>query len=191
MAEPAATSPTQIRCRFRCEPCVGVSPSPRCSHRFGLQFVHMPVVDVASESARGLPASSGAASSGDPTGSASNASNLEALLIGENPVTELKDLKQKATLLRKEKQELARKLRNAQRKHKRLKEKAKQLSDQDLLSVMLLRRDKKSRTEDVAALNTTQQTATTAPNPPAPENLDVPMGGTLAEVADGHRELEG
>ena len=150
----------------------------------------MPVVDVASESARGLPASSGAASSGDPTGSASNASNLEALLIGENPVTELKDLKQKATLLRKEKSELARKLRNAQRKHKRLKEKAKQLSDQDLLSVMLLRRDKKSRTEGTAAANAHQQAATTAGNPPAPENPDVPVGGTLAEIADGHRQLE-
>ena len=191
MAEPAATSRTQIRCRFNFEPRIRVSPSPRCSNRFGLKFVDMPIVDVASGSARDLPASSGAASSGDPTGSASNSANLEAFLSGENPVTELKDLKAKAALLRKEKQELARTLRNAQRKHKRLKEKAKQLSDQDLLSVMLLRRDKKSRTEDVAALNTTQQTATTAPNPPAPENLDVPMGGTLAEVADGHRELEG
>ena len=122
----------------------------------------MTIVDVASEPPPRLTAGSGASSSGDPTGSAAGSANVEALLIGENLVTELKDLKQKAALLRKEKQELSRKLRNAQRKHKRLKEKAKQLSDQDLLSVMLLRREKKSRTEDPAAATAGAQAAATA-----------------------------
>ena len=147
----------------------------------------MPVVDVASGPPRGPFASTSASSSGDRTGSATDSANLEALLIGENPVTELKDLKQKAALLRKEKQELARKLRNAQRKHKRLKEKAKQLSDQDLLSVMLLRREKKSRTEDTAAANADEQAAPLPANPPAPENPDQVMGDQLAELADDRR----
>lgn len=111
-------------------------------------------------------------------------------MIGENPVTELKGLKQKAAQLRKEKQELARQLRNAQRKHKRLKEKAKQLSDQDLLSVMLLRRDKKSRTEDTAAASAGEQAATTAAKPPAPENRDLAMDSGLAEHEENHRALD-
>ena len=58
---------------------------------------------------------------------------------------ELKDLKLKAAQMRKEKKELARQLRNAERKQKRLKEKAKLLSDQDVLSVIVMRRDKKAR----------------------------------------------
>ena len=61
----------------------------------------------------------------------------------DNPVAELKCLKEQAAKLRQHKKELARQLRNAQRKHKRLKEKAKQLSDNDLLSVMLIRQEKK------------------------------------------------
>jgi len=68
----------------------------------------------------------------------------------DNPVAELKCLKEQAAKLRQHKKELARKLRNAQRKHKRLKEKAKQLSDNDLLSVMLMRQEKKARLETAA-----------------------------------------
>jgi hypothetical protein len=84
----------------------------------------------------------------------------------DNPVAELKCLKEQAAKLRQKKKELADQLRNAQRKHKRLKEKAKQRSDNHLLSVMLLRHEKKARLETAAeaaaAANGTSNASQTA-----------------------------
>jgi TolA-binding protein len=114
----------------------------------------MPILELSDE-VSGLaeaaePAPSKAAAS-STTGAAASLTALISEAHTENPVQELKDLKQKAAQLRKEKKELARQLRNAERKQKRLKEKAKLLSDQDLLSVIIMRRDKKARIADPPA----------------------------------------
>jgi hypothetical protein len=84
----------------------------------------MPVVDVSTKAARPDSVGAPASCSAHDAGEAAAAAHLEALVTDENPVTELNYLKQKAAELRKEKQQLTRALRNAQRKHKRLKEKA-------------------------------------------------------------------
>ena len=60
----------------------------------------------------------------------------------ENPDSTVQGLKDKAAELRKRKKELARQLRNATRKNKRIKEKAKQLSTADLLAVICMRQAK-------------------------------------------------
>ena len=116
----------------------------------------MPIVELGGSDASGLGVAAGpAASEAAAAATTAAAASLTALMSeaqSENPVQELKDLKEKAAQLRKEKKELARQLRNAERKQKRLKEKAKLLSDQDLLSVIIMRRDKKAR----------------GPEPPAP-----------------------
>lgn len=108
----------------------------------------MPIVELGDEATGHAVATRPASSEAAASSANSAAASLTALIEGaqqENPVQELKDLKQKAAQLRKDKKELARQLRNAQRKQKRLKEKAKLLSDQDLLSVIIMRKDKKAR----------------------------------------------
>jgi chromosome segregation ATPase len=108
----------------------------------------MPIVELSDEASGLAEAAKPAASEAAASSTTAAAASLTALMSeaqSENPVHELKDLKEKAAQLRKEKKELARRLRNAERKQKRLKEKAKLLSDQDLLSVIIMRRDKKAR----------------------------------------------
>ena len=55
--------------------------------------------------------------------------------------------------------------------------------------MMLLRRDKKSRTEDTAAANAGEQAATLPSNPPAPENPDQLRRDQLPELAEDPRAL--
>ena len=108
----------------------------------------MPILELSDEVSGLAEAAQPAPSEAAASSTTAAAASLNALMSEahtENPVQELKDLKQKAAQLRKEKKEFARQLRNAERKQKRLKEKAKLLSDQDLLSVIIMRRDKKAR----------------------------------------------
>ena len=48
------------------------------------------------------------------------------------------------------KKQIVKELRNAERKRKRLRERVRQLTDEDLLSVMLMRKDKRNRRPQVA-----------------------------------------
>ena len=147
----------------------------------------MPIVDVARDTSPARPVSAEAESERRAAGAAGAGIEglpaTEAVAI-ENPVAELKCLKEQAAKLRQQKKELARHLRNAQRKHKRLKEKAKQLSDNDLLSVMLMRQEKKARlgtaAEAAANVNGTSNTSQTA-------NQSGPQSGPSEEV---HREQQ-
>jgi peptidoglycan hydrolase CwlO-like protein len=109
-------------------------------------------------------------------------------MVGDNPVAEPKDLKHKAAELRKEKQELNRALRNAQRRNKRLNEKAKQLSDADLLSVMLMRRDKKARLDELAGAQAAAASA--AAGAAGPADVEVVAPGTSSERPHQHMQGE-
>ena len=113
----------------------------------------MPILDVARDTSPARPVSAETESESRAAGAAAAITEghpLTGTVAIDNPVAELKCLKEQAAKLRQHKKELARQLRNAQRKHKRLKEKAKQLSDNDLLSVMLMRQEKKARLETAA-----------------------------------------
>jgi len=147
----------------------------------------MPVVDVAAENEPGPSAARAAPSTSIASTSAATAA-LEALMVADNPVAELKDLKQKAAELRKEKQELNRALRNAQRRNKRLKEKAKQLSDADLLSVMLTRRDKKARLDELAGAQAAAASA--AAGAAGPADVEVVAPGASSERPQEHMQGE-
>ena len=140
----------------------------------------MPVLDVAAEVPAPPPGGSQAQGTTLATGQTSTTPEVNPLTAAgeiDNPVAELKDLKQKAAALSKQKKELARQLRNAQRKHKRLKEKAKQLSDQDLLSVMLMRKEKKARCDNGAEAAAAVAAAMAAQAPAGPAGGPSTPGG--------------
>ena len=106
----------------------------------------MPVVDATSAeaAASSAVAAPAAARRGALTSRISRdaISGLMDSMAVENPDSTVQGLKDKAAELRKRKKELARQLRNATRKNKRIKEKAKQLSTADLLAVICMRQAK-------------------------------------------------
>jgi hypothetical protein len=129
----------------------------------------MPILDVARDTSPARPVSAETESESRAAGAAAAITEghpLTGAVAIDNPVAELKCLKEQAAKLRQHKKELARQLRNAQRKRKRLKEKPKQLSCNDLLSVMLMRQEKKARLETAAeaaaAANGTSNASQTA-----------------------------
>lgn len=79
--------------------------------------------------------------------------SLESLLAAaaDNPDSTVAGLKMRADELKKEKRALQKSLRNAQRRTKRIKEKAKLLSDSDLMSVIRMRQEKKEANKTKAA----------------------------------------
>ncbi len=118
----------------------------------------MPIVDT-------LPSASGG---GDPDGHAQHtataptgtrpASNTSMFSGGcfdavtcENPTDTVLGLKRKKAEIRKERKDISRNLRNAERRTKRLKEKARLLSDNDLLSVVVMRRDRAAKEDGTSS----------------------------------------
>jgi hypothetical protein len=91
-------------------------------------------------------------------------------------------LKKKALDMRKERRVVAIQLKTAQKKQRRLKEKARQLTDEDLLSVILMRRGNKQLTID--------------PNPPdvsrpnEVEGQPAPAASSAASAIDGDVDLQ-
>lgn len=75
-------------------------------------------------------------------------------VLEEDPLTkQILAMKEEQVRLKKEKQELKRKLKNAEGRRARLKKKARQLTDEDLVHVLMWRKeakDKKNAAEDGA-----------------------------------------
>ena len=94
---------------------------------------------------------SAAAASGPPAAPAEEGPRLHSSSINER-IADLKKLQQEQKATR---QRVAKELRNEERKRRRLKERAKQLTDEDLLAVLCLRRGTKrgpeSASQDTAA----------------------------------------
>ena len=67
--------------------------------------------------------------------------------IGSKLLTEIQRLKAEQTAIRLSKQKVAKELKNAERKRSRLKKRAKLLSDNDLVAVMMLRVAEKKDTQ--------------------------------------------
>ena len=81
------------------------------------------------------PVEGGASSSDKPSPGA--AARVEQ--TGKSILTEIQELKEQQKRAREEKKKISKDLRNAEKRRQRLKKRAKQLSDQDLLAVMTLR----------------------------------------------------
>lgn len=71
--------------------------------------------------------------------------------------TKIDSLKKRQANMLKEKQQLAKEIKNAERKRRRLKDKAKMLTDSDLIAVLRLRQEKAAAT---AAASSSSSTAT-------------------------------
>ena len=83
---------------------------------------------------------------GPPETSAMSVPNMAEMmsdLTPDNCGAKIAELKRKALEMKKERREVAKQLKNTQKKQRRLKEKARQLTDEDLLSVILMRRGNK------------------------------------------------
>ena len=76
--------------------------------------------------------------------------------------TSIQALKAKQAEIRKQKQEVAKNLRNAERRKKRLRVRARQLTDEDLVQVLMLRKQQRSDRDSVDAASTTSGASTTA-----------------------------
>ena len=79
--------------------------------------------------------------SSEPTAASSSGSALDP---GQSLLTDISMLKEQQRKLRETKKALTRDLRNAERRRSRLKKKAKQLSDADLIAVISLRKHEKT-----------------------------------------------
>ena len=82
--------------------------------------------------------------SAEPTAGAHDAGAVD---VGKNMLDEISELKRKQKEARDAKLTVGKELRNAERRRKRLKLRAKQLSDEDLLAVMSLRTHEKAQAQ--------------------------------------------
>ena len=81
------------------------------------------------------------AATGEPTAAGSNGAAVDP---GQSILSAISSLKAQQKQLREDKKALSRELRNAERRRSRLKKRAKQLSDSDLLAVISLRNHEKA-----------------------------------------------
>lgn len=121
---------------------------------------------AAAAAAPDVAAAPGPAAGGRPAGAGRL---LDQLLQGEvdNPRDTVLGLKARATALKKQKQELTRQLRNAQKRNQRLKEKCKQLSDGDLLSVIRMREERANAADAATMAGAVANPSVANPGPAA------------------------
>ena len=103
---------------------------------------------VSQEPAGGGPSASGvnAAASG-PVGLTAGTGTFADCLPTDTLTGTIDELKAKQKQLREEKQELAKNLRNAERRRKRLRTKAARLTEEDLVQVLMIRKTQKQERE--------------------------------------------
>ena len=90
-----------------------------------------------------------------------------------NPNDTVNLLKGKVEALKKSKKELDRRVRNAQRKTKRLKDKAKQLTKEDLMQIMVLKHDSEMKDhalEEPSAVPGSAASSSSGSHPTTPSN---------------------
>ena len=107
----------------------------------------MPVIDAGSDVMPGapeIPAATGSNAADTTALSTPTMAEMVADLTPDNCAAKITELKRKAFEMRKERREVAKQLKNVQKKQRRLKEKARQLTDEDLLSVIMMRRGQKN-----------------------------------------------
>ena len=106
---------------------------------------------------------------------------LDAILAGdaENPEDTVAALKARSAALKQTKKQVQKQLRNAQRRNSRLKQKAKLLSDADLLSVIRMRREKRAKDDAEALANPTG-----ASGDADSSDCDVPAGTGDVQASD-------
>lgn len=122
----------------------------------------MPTVEVDERPGQKSSAAAGSGSQQDTAPPCT--STLDAVLSAEavNPEDLVQRLKTSAAEVKRQKKELARALRNAERRRQRIKQKAKQLTDADLLSVMRMRRD--GAAKKLAAASSKASSSTSTPS---------------------------
>ena len=158
----------------------------------------MPVVDVVSEeiaacSTVGTAQAISSKGMMSKSSRAAIASLMETMPV-EHPQETVQTLKNAAAELRKKKKQVSRDLRNAKRKNKRLKEKAKQLSTADLLAVICMRQSKTNDGDDdimsqTAAEGSTKDTLGIAGSGASVIEPVLTSGGAADEIdAVGQRE---
>ena len=110
----------------------------------------MPVIDLGTETRRGPPDAEEEASAS--TGHGSTQIALDALLCTHDSdawALRIHKLKDETLRLRTQRQQVAKKLKAAQRKNRRLKDRARCLSEEDMLQILMMKRAKtKSDQED-------------------------------------------
>ena len=128
----------------------GASPSPEFASpgdvAEGTEVVPPPAeVAAGSESAVSTPAGAvpGTSSQAGPAGLASAIVTISDALPEDALSASIHKLKAKQNELRAQKQKLAKDLRNAERRKKRLRSRARQLTDEDLVQVLMLRKQQR------------------------------------------------
>lgn len=79
------------------------------------------------------------------------ASTVEKLVQSKNIMDSIRELKEQQAKLRKERKDIAKKLRNEEKRRVRLKRKARQLTDGDLVSLLRMRSDEAASAASSAA----------------------------------------
>ena len=130
--------------------------------------------DAAAKAGSGSAAPSvrGSSSGPDKEAVSSPPSSKSGPTVGEDDLlTKIKALKEEQSTLRNQKKAVAKDLRNIERRRKRLKKKAKQLSDADLVAVMRMRQ----------AMSTTRSTRSGIPKEVDADDAAEDVGEDVAE----------
>ena len=111
----------------------------------------MPVIDAAASAAVAPPDTRGQAIAGASNGSTTTAAGtLTDLPVESDWATRITDLKKQTIQLREDRQRVAKALKCAQRKNKRLKERARCLTEEDMVQILVMKRA--SRAMDLDAV---------------------------------------
>lgn len=152
----------------------------------------MPVVD-ASDAVRGTKragkvARDDAASGGSCTTSEA-ASLEEPALTGGNWDQRIKALKMEANQIRDDRRKVMRQLKAAQRKNKRLKERARTLSEEDMIHILSMRRNRSASADDRAS-GSASGSASSGAAPASASSEGVPSRDDEEPPCDGERPHE-
>ena len=150
---------------------------------------------AAAAAAEGTPSRPGSASGEQPLALSSGPAAAEAPASGEAAAapphqgpraalnSRIQELKRQQQEQKAERKRLARDLRNEERKKKRLREKAKQLTDDDLLTVLRLRQDARVAA-GLPALENAEHTEASGSASAEPSAPSAPSGSLRDEVRD-------
>jgi len=153
----------------------------------------MPVIDTGSDVfAAGAETAAAVAPTlaGSSGMSAPSMAEMVANLTPDNCAEKITDLKRKALEMRKERRDVAKQLKNVQKKQRRLKEKARQLTDEDLLSVIMMRRAPKNvAAEPARASGANEPLRSEAPGAAASNAASPSDGDAGLAPPEAHPEL--
>ena len=123
----------------------------------------MPVIDIAADARQrtGSAAPASAASEAAPR-SMEAATSVTVPVETQGWAEKIAGLKKATSELREERQRVAKELKAAQRKNKRLKERARTLSEEDMMQILVMKRAKKEAATEVDPASSSAEISTSA-----------------------------